>query len=187
MTNRQRNELRKAELQGRRDDRLRVEATIIASIAGGMSFRAVANQDGMPSKSQVERIWKAHLADPFNTPDDVRAELTLRFNTLLRSIWPKALGGTEAKPVSAQDQARFVREARLILSEIGQLQPGVYVGKVDVDVSGTVNTERTVRVVHVMESVARIRVAQLADREQPAIAAASTNGHGPTANGSAAA
>jgi Spy/CpxP family protein refolding chaperone len=173
LTKAQRDALR-ASMVGQRDERMEREAIIVASLAGGMSLRQVAAQVKL-SHSQVDRIWKAHQEHAWETPDQVRAELHLRLSTMLRAIWPQVVAGDVAA----------VREARMITAEQAALE-GVYKGKLEVDVSGSIDhTHRQERTSNIFGMVARVRAGQLIEAE--ALPAAATNGHDPSPNGSEAA
>lgn len=193
LTRRQQTAATKAALEAQRSERIGREATIIASIVGGMSRRAVAAQLSIDERT-VRRVWANHQAQ-WEDDAELRAELQTRYRTMVRAVWQTALASVDAqgRPLSDKAQLRQLRamaEVRRITHEQALLGNLLHV-QVDANVSGTVEhvERREVRVTVVREKLAGIRIGQLQRQTQAALPPApQTNGHEPAAhNGSEAA
>lgn len=150
------------------------EALVIASVVGGMSRRAVADQLGVSEKT-VRRIWDKHTSE-WENDDALRAELQARCRTQVRSLWERAINPL-TKPA---DAARFHREIRALTHEQALLANLLHV-QVDANVSGHVQVteRREVKVTVVRDRLASLRTAQLEGRLAPIELgpAPQTNGH----------
>lgn len=150
------------------------EALVIASVVGGMSRRAVADQLHVSEKT-VRRIWDKHTA---NWEDDatLRAELQARCRTQVRSLWERAIN----PKTSTKDAVALHRVIKDLTHEQGLLGNLLHV-QVDANVSGHVEVteRREVRVTVVRDRLASLRTAQLEGRLAPIELgpAPQTNGH----------
>lgn len=181
MTTSQRQAATKAMWSAQYQARIGTEALIIASIVGGMSRRALADQLSM-SESNVRRIWNKHVAE-WDNDDALRAELQTRCRTQVRALWTRAID----PKTSVKEAAALNREIRQLTHEQALLGNLLHV-QVDASVSGSVEVteRREVRVTVVREKLAGLRQVQM---DRPALPPApESNGHGPAAhNGSEAA
>lgn len=155
------------------EQRVSVEATIIASIVGGMSRRAVAEQVHL-DESSVRRIWNKHQAN-WSDDEDLRAELQTRLRTMLRAVWLKVLD----EKTGWRERAALMREVRLITHEQALIGNLLHV-QVDANINASldITERREVKVTVVRERLASLRTAQVTGQlpAQAALPAPQTNG-----------
>lgn len=162
--------------------RVKRDREIVIMVNGGMSFREVAAQDGMPSAGQCHRIYTTALAETVETdPEKAKVKHLARLEQLIRANFPRAMatasGNTpEQDRITLQYQNNLIKLVELMAkldgSFLTELDPAAFAGDVSWD-----QTKRKLAELHVAYLQRREADRQ---REGRAIeATATTNGHGP--------